>query len=461
MPIPPNWRTDHLILLVGGNVLPNAVVASLLAESKTIISLIKTIDTDRTARRLITWLGERKINNKITLSSDVKEADAGSIAMEVIARLEAVPAVPEGTVGLNYTGGTKAMAAQAHRAVSEWWRTNRIGQPLPVFTYLDARNLKLCRDPDDPATGASSHNEPVHFDPLARMELTRDFLKLHEWTPRHPPSSVPILPLSAKALAQAYSNGYREAWDKWIVTQLISATRKRTGNGWDDALCCSNAPLGTICHHRRDCLESKKLKQVTVPLPTDEVQEVVNALKIELNLGDNMALPLICATEITEFNKKPKNLIRWLEGTWLESWTLQALQDITNCCDLHDVCMDIDVLTTNSSTTNFQLDAIAIQGYRLYAFSCCTDHDRSVLKLKLFEAVMRARQLGGDETRVALVCASEEGDTKTIELEVAQELDISGNHEPGIPNTKRTRVFGRKDLYELPRHFTEWMRLGK
>jgi hypothetical protein len=96
---------------------------------------------------------------------------------------------------------------------------------------------------------------------------------------------------------------------------------------------------------------------------------------------------------------------------------------------------------------HFQLDTIAVQGYRFFAISCSTDHKLGMLKLKLFEAYQRARQLGGDEARIALVCSS------PAPLDVQQQV-----HHDLDTKSGRIRVFGRCHLVKLAEHLSEWMK---
>ena len=68
------------------------------------------------------------------------------------------------------------------------------------------------------------------------------------------------------------------------------------------------------------------------------------------------------------------------------------------------------------------------------------------IKNKLFEAYLRASQLGGDETRVALVCPSNNPDG--IEKETTSLLGKTG----------RVKVFGQKHFDDLQGHLAEWIR---
>lgn len=95
------------------------------------------------------------------------------------------------------------------------------------------------------------------------------------------------------------------------------------------------------------------------------------------------------------------------------------------------------------------MDVIAIRGYQLFAFSCSTDTQKGRLKLKLFEAYIRAQQLGGDEARAALVSCSDDPDR--LEQEMRRDVDPEG----------RIKVFGRKHFADLSTHIREWIKSQK
>ena len=69
----------------------------------------------------------------------------------------------------------------------------------------------------------------------------------------------------------------------------------------------------------------------------------------------------------------------------------------------------------------------------------------------MFEAYIRARQLGGDEAKVAVVCFASKnnknGSPDIIRKEIEEEWDV----EKGM-----FRIFGVEDLPDLPAHLKEW-----
>jgi hypothetical protein len=82
----------------------------------------------------------------------------------------------------------------------------------------------------------------------------------------------------------------------------------------------------------------------------------------------------------------------------------------------------------------FEFDVAFLRGYQLFGISCSMTSKHSLCKEKLFEAYLRAKQLGGDEARVALVSCYEE-DTERLKKEISF-----------IVQNIKIEVFGKKDL---------------
>src|SRR5690606_10157904 len=86
--------------------------------------------------------------------------------------------------------------------------------------------------------------------------------------------------------------------------------------------------------------------------------------------------------------------------------------------------------------TEFEVDVALIRGHRLYVVSCTTAQEKALCKSKLFEVAMRARHMGGDLARSALVCLRD--DVGQLRSDIASVWDA-----PNGP-----AVFGLADLRE-------------
>ncbi|GBC77426.1 hypothetical protein HRbin08_00904 [bacterium HR08] len=402
-------KTEHLVLLVGGNPLPNAVAGKLLVEPGGTITLIHSAGpagTADVAQRLREWLHPGNAAPSVGLK-EVQESNPTSISRGVRECLETVKAQ---RVGLNYTGGTKAMSVHAYRTLEQWAKEKDI---RPVFSYLDARTLEMVFDP----VNASSGEQKVYVGRALELKLT-DLLALHGWTLQHEPTRTALLPITACALAKACAtdDGFRD-WKRWIEDELHAKCRRSDRDGWKS---------------------KTQLQSVRLTLPESEsLRKVAQLMRSELELPQEGDIGLSHPT----FRNEPKDFCSWLHGKWLEHHVLDVLNGLATSLYLHERAQNIV-----PKEVEFDVDVVAIRGYQLFAFSCSTDTKKSLLKLKLFEAYVRARQLGGDEARVALVCCSDDPDG--LEHEMRRDVDPEG----------RIRVFGRKHLANLTEHLREWIR---
>ena len=409
-PVLESQRSDHLFLLIGTNPLPNYVAAKLLLKPGGKTYMVHSCETYDSAQRLKHVLGKEKaLSNSVMINVD--EADAQDINKKVSG---AVDAIQQGTVGLNYTGGTKVMAVHAYRAFRSAVENN-LGL-TPICSYLDARKYKMRFDP----IGHVGYGKDVL---MAVTPSLQDLLELHKIRlSKKSPDRAVVLPDSAKVLAEMYTD--KEAvglWRQW----------------------CNHDEQGL----RKQCRRPDKpkawknqtsLAEITLKWPTaDVLKPVVNQICRELRMTVS---PTIELREIKNRGfKKTEHFCAWLDGKWLEHYTFAQIELIADECNLGDRAMSLDTVHSDLNP-NFEFDVGVMKGYQLFALSCSTG--TALAKLKLFEAYTRARQLGGDEARIALVCPHKS--PKTLQKEIP--ADIQG----------RIKVFGQQHFIDLHRHLKEW-----
>lgn len=430
------YQSQHLLLLVGGNPLPNAVAGRLLVVPGGTIALIHSRDTADVANRLKTWLLNERELAQVSLKQ-IEESNPTSIISGVQGHLKGLQGH---RVGLNYTGGTKAMSVHAYRAVEQWAKEKGI---TPIFSYLDARTLQIVFDTVD----TSGNEQRKYVGRAMKLELT-DLLALHGWKLHHEPTKQPILPRTAQELAVVQAQeAAAAAWGQWLQEELFEKAMRRQ----KIPVTCPRSPDGQECTVEqpiRRWLSKTQLQQTTLQWPSHPaLQTVTEELQRELILPDSLRLGDAAKTcgyrDLQDFCK-------WLDGLWLESAAFEALQDCTTACGLDDVSMNLEPASGGDSPANFEFDVMAMRGYQLFALSCSTDTEniqggKDRLKKKLFEAYIRARQLGGDEARVALVSCS--NDPEGLEHEMQRDVDPEG----------RIRVFGRRQLADLGTHLRQWI----
>jgi hypothetical protein len=138
-------------------------------------------------------------------------------------------------------------------------------------------------------------------------------------------------------------------------------------------------------------------------------------------------------------------LAKWLDGLWLEHYTFDQLQGGQAQNQINPNGLALNVESVNAQGRKFEADVIALRGYQLFYCSCYASGVPDAAKRKLFEAMIRAEQLGGEEAKVALICCSDQ--PETIEREAESDFQRKGT----------IRVFGRRHLPNLAIEMTKWL----
>jgi hypothetical protein len=425
---------SQLILLVGSNPVPNAVAARCLADRNTQIILVHSFDSSEVAERLRDWLAARLPDNAAQLRRKPLNRPGDEYrpaAIQAALRTNLPAPNPSSVVHLHYTGGTKAMTVHAYRTLETSLRQEDVRFEA---SYLDPAALALIVDP----TSTRQEDEVCPVPDDIRLTMA-DFLTLHGLKLDDPIGvSTPMLPELAMALVTDHATHGPAHWETWLNRELIPKTCRFKPSDLPGRL--PDDPDGTL----RDLmmpdtgryLADGKLNAVQLRWPRGTEYENFNRVFDGLEVEQ---LPLReAATGMSV--RSAKTLCKWLRGQWLESAVLHVLIEKKEQLGLHQCLMNIEL------KGEFEFDVIAIKGYRLFAFSCTSgEQNKGYLKHKLFEASIRARQMGGDEARVALVCCSDKH--QEVQSELEKEFDLKN----------KIRVFGRPDLANLEGALAHWI----
>lgn len=382
------YKSDYLFLLIGTNPLPNYVAFKLLAKPSTHIFLVHTDETNQVADRL---------SNVLNLPPDrftkikVDEANTENIYSKTMEFAKG-----KRGIGLNYTGGTKSMAVHSYRAIMA-------SDQGAIFSYLNARNLEMFIGTHD-----SSRSETIGLFPRPSL---KEILALHGFNqykvtmkPYHPEICQVMITIPHKELRS------------WCDNNLHcgEGTHIKKGNDLKPVLLPFNPPFDKLAIYYQDCRT---------------LEDMVKKWQWEGGI---------------------KGLAGWLDGKWLEHYTLWASQQIETQSNIHEMVLGLEIKVP----IEFELDIAALKGYQLFAISCTTDSNKGMLKLKLFEAYVRANQLGGDEAKIGLVCfaPSEKCDQKNNPTMITKEIE----EEWDLKN--KFRVFGAEHILDLPKHLNEWFK---
>jgi hypothetical protein len=132
---------------------------------------------------------------------------------------------------------------------------------------------------------------------------------------------------------------------------------------------------------------------------------------------------------------------KFLTGLWLERWTASLIESCAG--PSVPVAVGVKCKRKLPVATEFEIDIALMRGPRLYVVSCTTDSTKKLCKSKLFEVAMRARQMGGDLARSAVVCLLDGGDDKSSYID-----QLRGDIAALWAATNIPKVFGLADLRE-------------
>lgn len=462
------YKVDHLFLLIGENPLPNYVAAKTLLRKDGKCYLVFTEHTKKPAERLMQELG---ISEKELVRLDNNESNAYEIKDRIREKIKEIKSYfpDKKQFGLNYTGGTKAMAVHAYQALlhPDAKKPEIKLDPPPLFSYLDSRSLKMLIDQE------KGHPIPIG-DVKSKLEFSlEEVFNLHEpWSQKEPPISSPKLHELANKLAILHTDVHlARAWRWWCDNVLRANARnpKKPGewleetelkklviplqsNVADKILLEFISNLISSVAQEKSLLEilqenefekirhiSKLSSSLWTSSDTSYIEKAVATIQLDLGISGT-GLSLEEAAHKGQF-KKIKHFCKWLDGEWLEHHVLQETKHI-DC--INDSRMSFHV-KDDKNNDKFEFDVAFMRNYQLFALSCTTDTDPGMCKLKLFEAYRRARQMGGDEARIALVCCYDKPDK------------IKKGFMSYI-NDPKVNVFGCADIANISEKLLTWIK---
>ncbi|MEI6043466.1 MAG: DUF1887 family CARF protein [Chloroflexota bacterium] len=411
-----------LILLVGGNPLPNYVVARYLLSQGHLSSNILLIHSSSNDR----IQGTAEVAKRLRLSIQALEKEgwkgevilcpvkdtANSYELEgllhsEITRLERASRQPE-EIHLNYTGGRKTMAVYTYRAVQQLKKNGRKVE----ISYLDQDWFKLRYDDE------RGREEPRAGDlrDLVKLSL-EELIELHNCERVDKPEDLSAyLPLAEAIYALAAEPLINKGKDNQYKTYLSLINNN------------SKIPVAT---------------------PGPSIAQIESLTTALFFLGSEFSWD-----KIDTLNKISQKFLR---GGWLEQVVFNHLSKqkgdekflkpfvpITECFP------NVEAIYGGSSD-RMELDVVLLRGYELIVVSCTTmgygtskadknEKGRREIKLKAFEVWQRARQLGGEEARAIVVTLAGRDVVEGIRQDLRNDF---------LGNDFKLYLLGQEDLSNL------------
>lgn len=450
------YQCDHLFLLIGANPLPNYVAARLLTRPGGQLHLLASSregqvgGTVRVAESILHQLPDR--TGRIMSLADV--SDARRIERELEEYVQGL-GIPAGSrVGLHYTGGTKPMSVHSHETLQRWCA----GCGLTYqFSYLDPRQLAFRF-----ANGIKEPIRPEDFtDPPFSLAA---LVELHGWQIEEC-DDEPVLPDLCHRLAHGLGSDldkFKE-WRQWCDWNIRTWSGPNQWARYDwPGFKEANASSALVSWLEEDLGNMKAVETLLQWVQTNQLRSKsaeLATIRPPAILSDAPTLADVLAQLAPDIdwpdnNRRLGRLSAFLDGFWLENYVLGCIINIRNAFEeaneeqlhpIQEVYRGLKVTRAGTNATEFELDVAALKGYQLFAISCTTSLVKEQNKKRLFEAYTRARQMGGDEARVALIGGY--ANTALLLQEVNEEW---------LAPQDVIRVFGPQDWPALETKLAEW-----
>jgi hypothetical protein len=359
-----------LILLVGSNPLPNYLSASALQPGKVVL-----VYTDQTKDAKDRLRGELR---KVLTGSDFRETfvENAACATDVRRKLDDILMDNSGAM-LNYTGGTKVMAAHALRAFYD-----NAGLPQHA-SYLDE--------------GGSGRPPCLRFDDGTHRTL----------------AGTPGLNLDSLFALHAITHKLRT--ERTDQPTLVDA-------GEILAKVLNNVELAKELYIERERLETRKSVSAALEKPF-----------VSAHFGLTLSQPQI------PWEGMSKSLFqdwyKFIGGEWFEEWVGEQVKGSLKP-EPRDVTVGVNAYRDPQKKVKLEVDIAVLKEHRSYFVSCTTD-TKELCKSKLFEIAVRSRQLGGDLSRAALVCLADEEKVSALRGDINDVWGASNTTQVfGLPDVR-------------------------
>jgi len=357
---------DILILLIGGNPLPNFITADYLSNSDKddrndlpVPGKIFFVSTERTKNfsGSIIHLLKKRQKGDFPQTEEIELYDKHrfpeSIQEKIKKALENLHTLD--SIHLNYTGGTKPMAVNAFAAVSEFAHKNN---KKIILSDVNPDNFKLTTfEVNSKDRMSEEKNFPGKGDLRDYVHLNIDeIFLLHEMKPVKKKKEmtflkddmIDIIPFSLAMAADYKANNRRERF-----------------------------------------LEISKELEKSDPKINEKI--VANHPYLKGIFDENLKLK-ITSGQFYDF----------INGKWLEYYLYSCLKKLETKLKIEfsDIGMSVEA---EYDKRKCEIDVIAVRGFQMFLFSCTTSQKIKLVKQKAFEALFRAEQLGGEHAKVIVV----------------------------------------------------------
>jgi len=442
-----NTRCKNLILIVGSNPLPNYITTMMLKPQN--VFLIYSEATNKVKNSLKNSLSAAiqniNIDTSAKISSDVRNIN-DVFEHQIINVIKNDLQVSH----LNYTGGTKQMASHILKLWYSYF--DDPAEASKRTSYLDDTKELLVFD----------NNETLKINVSLDFQVLSTLHSINDIKPRTYPNRIPPVD---------YLN--QDSLHNLIGLRFITKPDSKPEIN-RNLKAQMDSFFNTPNYENNKKKKKNRLKQDEIDKQYAEIvkKELTGFIgcfgdQPQLNFGNTNAFSVLNWVTTGEY----------IHGKWIENWVadlvmrslgvqnanLKRINGAYHFTDDSDMNCIIGVGCDSSNESKgpkkfkrkFEADILIIRGHRLYYISCTRSSHVPTCKGKLFEAIVRSRQIGGDLARCALLSTLPPGGDKDWGVEAIKADVIDGWDPPNHPI-----VFGTEDLYNWEngqfRSLNEW-----
>ena len=408
--------SEHLVSLNWDQPLPSAVVALTLRPR--LLTIIAPRSAEAAANRLRGVVERRGIDAVVRLGGEATDLDAGRPGERMRDVIEEALA-PGAPVILDYTGGSKLMAAASRLALGP--------DASAPAVYLDVRTGVLRWDngreePSNPALDlveiGALHGAGILGAGGTELSDLQDREAVGQDLPR---------------IIQAFRTNRRHVFWK-EVGELAENARKGKSGPSDRLAAVVEEILGLRAYmlpllsgKQGDWLEIAVANAVDRTLEEHAVEGIVR-VGVEGRLGQTDLEHVGVRKAHPAVRAVIRTLRRFSTGEGGAQEVRDAVDDLLHEPD--------DAATTEFRETDFEIDVVVLLGHRVHAISCYAGAEADSVEWKSREIARRAVQLGGDHARAGFVCLLDRHGCEALEVRLRSEL----------PGGHPVAVFGIDDL---------------
>ena len=473
-----------LILLIGGNPLPNYVVARYLLmdgrddeqelpkpDKIILICSKRTKRFESTIKERLEQNEKFSKNNVIKGYLGVEERIPGTIVETIIKELKKINN-PENvsSIHLNYTGGTKSMSVHSYETIpifsKEYFSKAKI-----ILSDLNPENFKLVETKLNSKNLIAAVDKTVSKDdffetityPIGSIDLIdkveisiEDILELHDMEIFNGGTTEFYFLEKCLTEFSKWRITSNESYDycrkiEILLNDIKKARKNRNTTAVTESLQklkdkLNELPIKNDIPDYEEIISKKAIEYFIIQ------SEPINELKRKLSgevlkaIGNSICENIIYSEDelksepfaLCLHNREIKIILNYakrcgfaeyITGRWLEDLVLKSLKNLSNQNDIpkvNEIKKSVEAEYAEYKDRLTEIDLVVMKGYQMYLISCTTSQGIKDVKQKAFEAIYRAEQLGGEHAQVIIVSLMTSYNISTLYKDLKQ-FDASKN----------------------------------